>query len=169
MYNLTVANDHTYAVGAGQWVVHNTDPLCGDGAQTPWQVHIDEHGNPIGVDTSEFDGGTPTKNGGLRDRTQYWEEYSRKYPDHISSSNAYRINELDLSPHVDTQWTNYFPDHAPYMGEPLIHHHLDYGPIAIPLPEAVHSAQPGWGFWHADDRGPNWDQLWNQWFTDRGL
>lgn len=26
MYNLTVANDHTYAVGDGQWVVHNT---CG--------------------------------------------------------------------------------------------------------------------------------------------
>jgi hypothetical protein len=24
MYNLTVAHDHTYAVGAGQWVVHNT-------------------------------------------------------------------------------------------------------------------------------------------------
>jgi hypothetical protein len=25
MYNLTAANDHTYAVGAGQWVVHNDD------------------------------------------------------------------------------------------------------------------------------------------------
>lgn len=25
MYNLTIANDHTYAVGAGQWVVHNDD------------------------------------------------------------------------------------------------------------------------------------------------
>lgn len=26
MYNLTVANDHTYAVGTGQYVVHNIDP-----------------------------------------------------------------------------------------------------------------------------------------------
>jgi hypothetical protein len=29
MYNLTVAQDHTFTVGVGQWVVHNTGPSCG--------------------------------------------------------------------------------------------------------------------------------------------
>ncbi|MHB8598471.1 MAG: RHS repeat-associated core domain-containing protein [Ktedonobacteraceae bacterium] len=30
MYNLTVAQDHTFTVGVGQWVVHNTAGLSGD-------------------------------------------------------------------------------------------------------------------------------------------
>src|SRR5579883_956446 len=30
MYNLTVAQDHTYTVGTARWIVHNTDP-CGGG------------------------------------------------------------------------------------------------------------------------------------------
>ncbi len=30
----------------------------------------------------------------------------------------------------------------------LIHHHLDYGPSAIPIPKSVHGSQPGWGIWH---------------------
>jgi len=29
IYNLTVAQDHTYTVGDGQWVVHNTGRGCG--------------------------------------------------------------------------------------------------------------------------------------------
>jgi hypothetical protein len=29
MYNLTVDEAHTFFVGDGQWLVHNTDPLCG--------------------------------------------------------------------------------------------------------------------------------------------
>lgn len=32
MYNLEVARDHTYTVGVGQWVVHNSDgPSCAPG------------------------------------------------------------------------------------------------------------------------------------------
>jgi hypothetical protein len=46
-----------------------------------------------------------------------------------------------------------FPEQAPYKGETIIHHHLDYGPTAIPLPETVHSRQPGWGIWHPDHAG----------------
>ena len=30
MYNLEVAQDHTFTVGAGQWVVHNSGGECGD-------------------------------------------------------------------------------------------------------------------------------------------
>lgn len=35
MYNLTVAQDHTYVVGVGQWIVHNTGlSPCGGGEST---------------------------------------------------------------------------------------------------------------------------------------
>ena len=39
MYNLTVAHDHTYAVGNGQYVVHNTGPglVCGSTGGGPGQ------------------------------------------------------------------------------------------------------------------------------------
>ena len=36
MYNLEVAKDHTFTVGAGQWVVHN----CASGPQTPGEAHV---------------------------------------------------------------------------------------------------------------------------------
>jgi filamentous hemagglutinin len=32
MYNLEVAQDHTFTVGAGQWVVHNACPHIPDGS-----------------------------------------------------------------------------------------------------------------------------------------
>ena len=35
MYNLEVAQDHTFTVGNGQWVVHNSGGLCDDGALRP--------------------------------------------------------------------------------------------------------------------------------------
>jgi hypothetical protein len=154
MYNLTVAQDHTYAVGAGQWVVHNTGPDCGGTHQTPWQVHIDEDGNPIGIDTTQFTSGDATEAGGIRNRTQYWRRYAEKYPDHISPTNAEYIAD-NSAPVVDEQWVQHFPEHSPYMDQVLVHHHLDYGPFAVPVPKEVHSTQPGWGFWHVSRRGPN--------------
>ena len=48
MYNLEVAQDHTYTVGAGQWVVHN----CAYGGNNPFaqrgnQFHYDmQNGGP---------------------------------------------------------------------------------------------------------------------------
>ena len=38
MYNLEVAQDHTFTVGAGMWVVHNSD-MCG-GDQTLEEGHL---------------------------------------------------------------------------------------------------------------------------------
>ena len=39
MYNLEVANDHTFAVGSGQWVVHN----CASGPQTPGEAYVQQN------------------------------------------------------------------------------------------------------------------------------
>jgi len=43
MYNLEVAQDHTFTVGVGEWVVHNCGPTMRD--STP--VSISDHGSII--------------------------------------------------------------------------------------------------------------------------
>ncbi len=53
MYNLEVAQDHTFAVGAGQWVVHNCASGTPSGnnpsAQSGNRLHYDQvNGGPAG-------------------------------------------------------------------------------------------------------------------------
>ncbi|MGV3346956.1 hypothetical protein [Bordetella sp. LUAb4] len=57
------------------------------------------------------------------------------------------------APVVDEVWVRYFPEHKDYLGSGLVHHHLDYGPMAIPLPKDLHGKQPGWGVWHLEHKG----------------
>jgi filamentous hemagglutinin len=54
---------------------------------------------------------------------------------------------------VDQHWVDKFPEHQSFLDETIIHHHLDYGKNAIPLPSSVHSKQPGWGIWHPEHSG----------------
>jgi len=99
------------------------------------------------IDTSNFKGGTPTKNGGIRERIQFWKEWQTRYPETLSEANK-AIIKGDRAPRIDATWCKYFPDQAPYMGEKLIHHHINYGAKAIPLPEPFHRYQPGRGILH---------------------
>ncbi|WP_083888459.1 MULTISPECIES: hydrolase [Pseudanabaena] len=64
-------------------------------------------------------------------------------PETISKSNQYRIEQLGLSPKVDNQWIKYYPDHANYKTQKLIHHHVDQGPYAIPVPQGTHIGYGG--------------------------
>nr|WP_268907069.1 hypothetical protein [Dictyobacter arantiisoli] len=41
MYNLEVAQDHTYTVGDGHWIVHNA---CVGGGETPGGLEFTDHG-----------------------------------------------------------------------------------------------------------------------------
>ncbi|MBA2680168.1 MAG: hypothetical protein H0U76_17450, partial [Ktedonobacteraceae bacterium] len=43
MYNLEVAQDHTFTVGDGQWIVHNSEGGCGSGGPLPYTLndHVD--------------------------------------------------------------------------------------------------------------------------------
>jgi hypothetical protein len=89
MYNLEVAQDHTFAVGVGQWVVHNcTNPEAGSwlresslndaprqttpgttvingehvndlGQVEPYQAHYDEYGRQVG--RTDYTGGNATQ------------------------------------------------------------------------------------------------------------
>jgi len=43
MYNLEVAQDHTFTVGTGQWVVHNSESSCGSGPDFPKDSSQTQH------------------------------------------------------------------------------------------------------------------------------
>jgi len=116
---------------------------------SPFQVHIDPRTGrgPMAIDTSTFTSGEATLNGGIRNSKQFWRRWSDTYGDTLSPANRADVAD-GLSPVVDDAWIKHFPEHAPFKGETLIHHHLDYGRPAIPVPKTVHGQQPGWGIWH---------------------
>jgi hypothetical protein len=120
----------------------------------PFQIHINPATGvgPMAVDTSAFTSGSATLNGGIRNSRQFWNTRSSIYPGTLIQTNLSLI-ESGYSPVVDEQWIKKFPEHANYMGGMLVHHHLDYGPLAIPLPASLHSEQPGWGIWHPQHSG----------------
>ena len=101
----------------------------------------------MAIDTATFTSGEATMAGGIRKFGQFWTQWFATYPNTISEPDQALISE-GLSPVVDGVWTRQFPEQAPYMDQLLIHHHLDRGPMAIPLPEPVHAQQPGWSIWH---------------------
>lgn len=106
----------------------------------------------MSIDSSTFTTGELTSGGGIRNSRQFWQQWNNSYGDTLSDANIARI-QARQSPVVDDVWIRNFPEHGGLSGETIIHHHLDYGPRAIPLPESVHSRQPGWGIWHPDHSG----------------
>jgi len=123
-------------------------PFLQSGAEYSVRINPITGNGPMAIDTSTFTSGEITMNGGIRNSQQFWNNWANTYPETLSDANLANIQEEGLSPVVDNQWIQYFPEHSDYMDETLIHHHLDYGPQAIPLPQTVHSLQPGWGIWH---------------------
>lgn len=64
MYNLTVAQDHTYAVGSAQWIVHNCTPTAGLNSDDPGSIkgfsktlaaHYKAHGAENGINATNAD------------------------------------------------------------------------------------------------------------------
>jgi hypothetical protein len=143
----------SYAGGANGIVPSNVD-LPPQQVGSPYFVRINPAtgSGPIAIDSTTFTSGTQTLNGGIRNARQFWSQWSDAYPETLSGANVARI-QMGQSPIVDDTWISEFPEHADYSGETLIHHHLDYGPDAIPLPGSVHSQQPGWGIWHPNHAG----------------
>ncbi len=97
--------------------------------------------------TADADQHTVTANNGIRNLRQFWPEWMTKYPNTLSSENRMLIGQK-RAPIVDAAWIKAFPEHAPYKGEILVHHHIDQGPLAIPLPLSVHKLKPGSSIWH---------------------
>ncbi|SFS29031.1 hemagglutinin repeat-containing protein [Pseudomonas sp. NFACC42-2] len=121
---------------------------------SPYFIRIDpiKGQGPMAIDSSLFTSGPKTMDGGVRNSKQFWAEWKNNYGDTLSPQNLLRI-EAKQSPVVDQHWVDKFPEHQSFLDETIIHHHLDYGKNAIPLPSSVHSKQPGWGIWHPEHSG----------------
>ncbi|NVE01909.1 hypothetical protein HUX62_28235 [Massilia sp. BJB1822] len=84
-----------------------------------------------------------------RDAGEFWRNWVEKNPDSLSSSNRYLIenfNRLKISPRVDQEWIKAFPEHGNYMGDTLIHHHVNFRQYTIPVPGKTHIGSGG--PWH---------------------
>ena len=117
-------------------------------ALSPYRVHTDpitKHG-PMGIDMSEMTPIEITGHGEVRNRFEFWDAWAARYPETLSDHNRTRIGRR--SPVVDYTWVQHFPQHLPFLGQVLHHHHLNYGPIAIPLPESLHLWLPWTRHWH---------------------
>nr|WP_236249268.1 DUF637 domain-containing protein [Pseudomonas cichorii] len=121
---------------------------------SPYFIRIDPitGQGPMAIDSSIFTSGSQTLGGGVRNSRQFWNAWKNSYGDTLSQENISRI-EAKQSPIIDKHWVEKFPEHKDYLGETIVHHHLDYGKNAIPLPSSVHAKQPGWGIWHQEHSG----------------
>jgi hypothetical protein len=125
--------------------------LSDGGELSPYQIQWDPKspGRPDprwSIDTRIFTSGEMTANGGIRNRAAFWSEWLKRNPSTLSEANRYRIEELDLSPKIDQAWIKYYPEHSSYLKEILIHHHVNQGPFAIPVPSSTHVGFGG--VWH---------------------
>jgi RHS repeat-associated protein len=143
VYNFEVEGFHTYFVSDLGLLVHNTCYI-GPEYSSPIDPRFPGRPDPLrSIDTSRFPSGEPTKNGGLRDNIRFWKEWIELNPQTISNSNRYKIEQLGLSPKVDKQWIQHYPDHGGYKNQTIIHHHVDQGPYAIPVPQGTHVGSGG--------------------------
>jgi hypothetical protein len=127
-------------------------PLVGEGLPpNPYTMRIDPRvpGRPdprFSVDTATFPGGVPTSNGGLRDAGEFWRRWAQLVPNSLSKSNRFLIDNfsrLKVSPRVDAEWIKTFPEHAGFEHDVLVHHHVDFGRFAVPVPGRTHVGSGG--------------------------
>ena len=67
----------------------------------------------------------------------FWRQLLKLHPEMFSADNAARIRK-GSAPIVDAKWIQYNPTHTEYMGDKLIHHHINQGNMATGIPEAAH-------------------------------
>lgn len=91
----------------------------------------------IKVDMSEAPALSKTVKGIPRNGPWFWRRVLKSNPEMFSKGNKFRINHSH-SPKVDEVWIQHNPEHAPYKGDKLIHHHIKQGKLATPLPQQVH-------------------------------
>ena len=67
----------------------------------------------------------------------FWRQMAETNPEYFDTANLARIR-AGRSPVVNDTWVENFPEHQGFLGDKLVHHHIDQGPIATPLPEIIH-------------------------------
>ncbi|ASP35461.1 hemagglutinin repeat-containing protein [Labrenzia sp. VG12] len=117
-----------------------------------YQVRFDPShpGRPapsFSVDTSAFTSGSATANGGIRNSRQFWTAWLSMPNNGLSLANQAAVASK-RAPIVDDDWLKVFPEHKDFRGQQLVHHHMDYGKYAIPVPRGAHNNSPGFAYWH---------------------
>lgn len=149
-------SDKTSNFASKPWALTEESPRVVKDPSTPYQVRMDprfeKEGRPMAIDSTTFKKGVKTMQGGIRNANEFWMRWLTEFPDTLSPENKERVHH-HISPIVDEVWLQTYPEHANFKGERLIHHHLDYASYAIPLPNTVHSKEPGWSIWHYKHKG----------------
>jgi len=101
------------------------------------------------IDTRVFRSGEATLNGGTRNQRAFWKAWKSERPNTLSKDNLDLI-ENNLAPRVDEQWVKAFPEHAGFEDDVIVHHHLDCGAMAVPLPDSLHRPAERYGPLHAN-------------------
>jgi hypothetical protein len=101
------------------------------------------------VDMSDFETGRDFNAlGFVRDHEQFWNtileaDVQRDEADRIlSDENVARVL-TGIAPTVDDVWIDHHPGSASYRDDVLVHHHWDYGPMAVAIPQTVHQEYSG--------------------------
>ncbi len=113
--------------GAGR--VPSTFPL--PGSYINKRYTIDMAGAPAGSATNAA--------GFARNGPWFWRQMLLRHPELFSEANAAAIR-AGRSPVVDAKWVAGNATHQSFLGERLIHHHIEQGGIATALPECIHQA-----------------------------
>jgi hypothetical protein len=138
VFNLEVDVEHVYYVSTAGVLVHNAYP--GDGLDTFAQ----QVGNAESLISRHAIDMTnaPIKSarnalGFQRNGPWFWRQLRDQKPELFSPENLRRIKNRE-APIIDETWLKYNPHHADYIGNRLVHHHIDQGRMASGLPEAIH-------------------------------
>lgn len=116
-----------------------------------YSLRVDPTGKgPMHIDARNFTkADSYTALGAPRNKNQFWQLWKEKYPETMSAENLALITKSKpLAPRVDQTWIQHFPEHAEYLGEILVHHHIDHGNLVNALPKSLHGEAPGRSMFH---------------------
>ncbi|QCB43233.1 hypothetical protein E5673_14205 [Sphingomonas sp. PAMC26645] len=88
------------------------------------------------IRTAPSNSGT-TAAGSFRNGPWFWRQLTNNNSEYFDASKMARIR-TNRSPLVNDTWIQHFPEHQGFTGNRAVHHHIDQGPIATPIPETVH-------------------------------
>jgi hypothetical protein len=95
----------------------------------PSEYWIDMKGAPQSSATVEY--------GWKRNSDWFWRTFHARFGDLLSPDNR-AWTKAGLAPIVDAEWIRLFPDHKPFEGDFLVHHHIEKGPLAAAVPRRFH-------------------------------
>jgi hypothetical protein len=75
--------------------------------------------------------------GEKRNYRYFWKTYESRFPNHLSKANETLIKS-GRAPEVDETWLRYHPDDKLWVGDRLVHHHVEHGNEAVAIPDLLH-------------------------------